>query len=108
MYIFLANMSNGANNTRTTKPNSIPLIPLKNVESRTIIDKIIFCTIRCIPGESCLRILYNVIAIINEKNARIIRESYLKNPMSEKMAIEKIIMAIMTGIKNNFIFFGKP
>jgi hypothetical protein len=52
--------------------------------------------------------LKNVIAIINEKSARIIRDSYLKNPMSEKMAIKEIIVAIMTGIKNNFIFFGKP
>ena len=42
MYIFFAKTSNGANSTNTISPISIPLIPLKKVESRTIIDKIMF------------------------------------------------------------------
>jgi len=42
IYILFANTSNGAINIRTASPNSIPIIPVKKVESSTIIDKIIF------------------------------------------------------------------
>ena len=54
IYILFANTSNGAISVRTTSPNSIPIIPVKKVESSTIIDKIIFRTICFVLPESLL------------------------------------------------------
>lgn len=54
IYILFANTSNGAISVRTASPNSIPIIPVKKVESSTIIDKIIFRTICCVLPESLL------------------------------------------------------
>lgn len=54
IYILFANTSNGAISIRTASPNSIPIIPVKKVESSTIIDKIIFRTICCVLTESLL------------------------------------------------------
>ncbi len=48
MYILFANKSNGPGSVSTTRPNSIPIIPVKKVESSTIIDNIIFWIICCV------------------------------------------------------------
>ena len=54
IYILFDNTSNGAINVRTVSPNSIPIIPVKKVESSTIIDNIMFRTICCVLPESLL------------------------------------------------------
>lgn len=54
MYILFANKSNGPASVSTTRPNSIPIIPVKKVESSTIIDNIIFWIICCVLLRSLL------------------------------------------------------
>ena len=46
--------------------------------------------------------------MINENRARIISESYLKNPAYENRKIEAIITPSTFGNKNNFRLFENP
>src|SRR5918996_838657 len=83
MYILFANKSNGPVSVRAISPNSIPIIPVKKVESSTIIDNIIFWIICCVLLGSFLLFLLKEKIIIAENDESIISDSSLKNPVKE-------------------------
>lgn len=108
IYILFANASKGAMRVRMASPNSIPIIPVKKIESSTIIDTIMFCTICCVLRESLVRILMIDTIIMNENNASGMSDSSLKNPIKENNRIEEIMVAMIAGGNNNFVLSEKP
>ena len=108
MYIFRASISNGASSINMGSPTISPVMPVRNTESRTIMDKIINCIVFCIPIEFFLWILYIALPIIPENRVKINRDSYLKKPTTLNTRIEETIPAIVMGIKYDLIFSENP